>query len=198
VITAALQASLYWRTAQPATRTLLVTPCPVLYAHRPTHTNNKGYSIMNNRVDKVIVTTLKTMAVFVALASVFAADTASADYRPYKYLEHNGFDTELQHCIELLRPTLNAPAESKVEYLVEDVRLRGPWYRFELTASVVESNGTVSLDGFKVLCKSNRWVDSARLIERRNDTATNRRLVVKNSSELITYRATASNTETPQ
>jgi len=148
---------------------------------------------MENKMDSRILGTLKALAVLVALASVFVTDIAVAEYRPYKYFEHHGYDSELQHCVELLRPTLNAPADGKIQYLLQEVKLRGPWYRFEIQASVFDSDGAVSLDGFKVLCKSNRWIESARLIERRNKPAVKRQLVVTTSSELVVYRAMASN-----
>jgi hypothetical protein len=149
---------------------------------------------MDNRFDIVILSFLKTLGIGVILASVLITSVAQAEYRPYNYLETYGYDMELQHCIELLRPTLGATENEKVKYSVEDIALRGPWYRFEISASVFGADGSTRVDGFKVLCKSNRWIQSAKLIERRNDPAADRNLVVKNSSELVTYIVMATNT----
>jgi hypothetical protein len=153
-----------------------------------------GENTMDNTLDIVILKFLKALGFGVILAGVFVATTAQADYRPYNYLETYGFDMELQHCVELLRPSLGAVENEKVKYVVEDITLRGPWYRFEITATVIGVDGSTRVDGFKVLCKSNRWIQSAKLIERRNDPAVNRNLVVKNSSELVAYIVMATNT----
>ena len=149
---------------------------------------------MENRFDSIILSFLKTLGISVILASVLIASMARAEYRPYNYLEAYGYDMELQHCVELLRPTLGAAKDEQVKYVVEDITLRGPWYRFEISASVFGADGSTRVDGFKVLCKSNRWIQSAKLIERRNDPAVNRNLVVKNSIELVAYIVMATNT----
>ena len=152
---------------------------------------------MENRFDIAILNTLKALGIGVVLAGIFIATTAQADqpeYRPYNYLETYGYDMELQHCVELLRPTLGATENEKVKYVVGDIALRGPWYRFEISASVFGADGSTRVDGFKVLCKSNRWIQSAQLIERKNDPSVSRNLVVKNSSELVTYIVMATNT----
>jgi hypothetical protein len=148
---------------------------------------------MDSRFDRVFLNSLKALGIAVALASIFAATTAQADYRPYNYLETYGYDMELQHCVELLRPTLGAEQNEQVKYVVQDVALHGPWYRFEIKASVIGVDGDARIDGFKVLCKSNRWLESARLIERRNDPSVSRELVVRDSRELIIYKVMATN-----
>ena len=153
-----------------------------------------GDNTMDNRLDSVNLKFLKALGIGVILAGVFIASTVQAEYRPYNYLETHGFDMELQHCVDLLRPTLGAVENEKVKYVVEDVALRGPWYRFEITATVIGVDGSTRIDGFKVLCKSNRWIQSAKLIERKNDPLVDRNLVVKNSSELLTYIVMATNT----
>jgi hypothetical protein len=152
---------------------------------------------MENRLDIAILNTLKALGIGVVLAGVFVASMAQADqteYRPYNYLETYGYDMELQHCVELLRPTLGATVNEKVKYAVEDIVLRGPWYRFEISASVFGADGSTRVDGFKVLCKSNRWIQSAHLFERKNDPSVSRNLVVKNSSQLVAYIVMATNT----
>jgi len=149
---------------------------------------------MHNTLDIVILKFLKALGIGVILAGILVATTAQAEYRPYNYLETYGFDMELQHCVELLRPSLGAVENEKVKYVVEDVTLRGPWYRFEIAATVIGVDGSTRVDGFKVLCKSNRWIQSAKLIERKNDSLADRNLVVKNSSELLTYIVMVKNT----
>ena len=148
---------------------------------------------MDNRIDRVFSNSLKALGIAVALASIFAATTAQADYRPYNYLETHGYDMELQHCVELLRPTLGAEQNEQVKYIVQDVTLHGPWYRFEIKASVIGVEGDARIDGFKVLRKSNRWLQSARLIERKNDPSVSRELVVKDSGQLVIYKVMATN-----
>ena len=58
-----------------------------------------------------------------------------------------------------------------MSYEIEDIRLRGPWYRFEIKTTVVDSNGQTVVDGYRVGCKSNRWIESTQLLARRNSQA---------------------------
>ncbi len=81
---------------------------------------------MDNRFDVAILSFLKTLGIGVVLASVLIAGVARADYRAYNYLETYSYDMELQHCVDLLRPTLGAVNDEKVKYVVEDIALRGP------------------------------------------------------------------------
>jgi len=151
---------------------------------------------MDKKIDNAILTSLQLLAISVALASVFAANTAHAEYKSYDYFEMRGYDSELQQCVELLRPTLGAVQNERTRYTVEDIDLRGPWYSFEIVASVFGIDGRKRVDSFKVRCKSNRWTDSARLIKRKNAPTVDRALVVKTTSELVSYNLLATNTAT--
>ena len=63
---------------------------------------------MDKKTDNAILTSLQLLAISVALASVFAANAAHAEYKSYDYFEMHGYDSELQQCVELLRPSLGA------------------------------------------------------------------------------------------
>jgi len=43
-----------------------------------------------------------------------------------------------------------------------------PQKKLEISTSIVDTAGRIKLDGFKVGCKANRWVETAQLLERRN------------------------------
>jgi hypothetical protein len=149
---------------------------------------------MESKLDSMTVTFLKVLGISIVLASIFAATTVQAEYRPYNYLEQYGYTEELQHCVDLLRPTLNTGSEERASFVVEDIVLRGPWYRFKISASVFSADGVTRVDSFKVSCKSNRWIESARLFDMKNNPSVKRALVVRNSNELVSFKLVAANT----
>ena len=105
-----------------------------------------------------------------ATVSFFTTGVASA---ASSYLEQYGYEEEMNRCIDLLRPVMRISASqtagaAKIIYDVQDVDLRGPWYRFEISVSVEDEAGAKLLDGYKVGCRSNRWIESAQLKDRRN------------------------------
>jgi hypothetical protein len=101
----------------------------------------------------------------VALMLLFANSIAGATD---SYFEQYGYEDEINRCISLLRPSLGAASNDRVTYEIQEIDLRGPWYRFEISASVVDVTGQMKLDAFKVGCKANRWVETAQLMERPN------------------------------
>ena len=100
-----------------------------------------------------------------ALLAWFGQINAAA---AYDYLEMYGYEDELARCIDLIRPALQAREGEKVTYDVQKIDLRGPWYNFAIGMTLVDRQGNKQIDNYKVGCKANRWVASARLVERRN------------------------------
>jgi len=100
-----------------------------------------------------------------AVSILLVSGPASATYN---YFEENGYEDELELCLQKIRPMINAGADDAVYYEVEEIDLRGPWYRFEISATKVDRTGQRSIDGYNVGCKSNRWVESVKLLERYN------------------------------
>jgi len=88
------------------------------------------------------------------------------------------FADELNRCVSLLRPSVQAFGDGKVVYDVQDYKRTGPWYRFEISVSVEDEAGTQLLDNYRVGCSSNRWVDSAYLSSRRNSQQLPKRLTL--------------------
>lgn len=121
---------------------------------------------------------------------------AYAEYRAYSYYELHGYNKELQHCVDLLRPNLFIQNQERASFVVDEISLRGPWYEFSISASVTSADGSERLNGFRVSCKSNRWIQSARLIESRSNPSASPTLFVKNSGDLVTHTALARNTRT--
>ena len=107
----------------------------------------------------------RIIVMIAAAVSLFTAGTASAEN---SYLEQYGYEEEMNRCIDLLRPALQLAELGKVTYDVQEIDLRGPWYQFEISVTVEDESGTKLLDGYKVGCKSNRWIESAQLKYRRN------------------------------
>lgn len=145
---------------------------------------------MENNKDKLIVDILKGTAILVAFAGVLAADFAGAadmEFEPYDYHELYGYEDEVESCVDILRPNIDAAFDERVEYIVEDIDLRGPWYKFELSAYVYAADGEKTLDGFNVACKSNRWITSARLIDRPNAESAERELLVSDTEQLAAW-----------
>jgi hypothetical protein len=121
--------------------------------------------------------------------------TAQAEY-DYEDNYHAlyGYEDELQVCVDLLRPSMGIEQVDRVTYQVEEIDLHGPWYKFEIVASTYLSSGQPVTDGFRVACKSNRWIEQARLIERSNPASVDRALVVHETGELVLDNAVAVNT----
>ena len=135
-------------------------------------------------------TTIIGAVVTLAAASLTTSLAVQAEdnyFEPYNYFENNGYEDELQHCLDILRPNLGLTGSSneKVSYEITEINFRSPWYRFEIVATVSDRAGQPSLEGFRVACKSNRRIESARLLERKNDATDYRALVVRNTSELV-------------
>ena len=114
----------------------------------------------------------KTCGIAVAAQLLlWTATTATADTArqvSLKYFEQRGYQDELLLCADLLRPVLAAGQGDRVSYVVDEIELRGPWYRFEIAATVVSAAGETVLEDYRVGCKSNRWIESARLLARHN------------------------------
>ena len=98
-----------------------------------------------------------------ATVGILAAGVANADY-----FERNGYEDEMNRCIDLIQPSMQAVKSGKVIYDVQEIDLRGPWYQFEISVTVEDEAGARRIDGYKVGCKSNRWIETAELKERRN------------------------------
>ena len=106
---------------------------------------------------------IRSMA-FAALLCCGAANANPA----YDYFELYGYEDELARCVELIRPVLQAKDGEKVTYDVQEIDLRGPWYNFEISTTLVDTQGNKQVDAYKIGCRSNRWVESVKLVERRN------------------------------
>ena len=104
-------------------------------------------------------------AIYTAILGVLVTGQA---YAAYGYFTRDDYQDEVNRCIDLLRPALSAQDGDKVIYDIQEIELRGPWYQFEISASVVDADGTTRVDGFKVGCKANRWIEKAQLAERKN------------------------------
>ena len=102
------------------------------------------------------------------LVAALVVSTSASAYEPYEYFERHGYEDELQRCVESLRPVLDVSDGDQVSYIVDEIDLRGPWYRFEIAATLVNKDGDTELDNFRIGCKSNRWIAEVRLIERDN------------------------------
>ena len=115
----------------------------------------------------MIAKAFRSLAVRVAVAAVgmLAAGLAVADTLD---LESSAYQQEMHRCIDLLRPALQSVEAGKIIYDVQEIDLRGPWYEFEISVTVEDSAGNKRLDGYRVGCQSNRWIEMARLEERRN------------------------------
>jgi len=107
----------------------------------------------------------------ILIAAVMALSSTGA-LAEYNYHESYGFEDEIKQCVEIIRPVLGINSTEKVVYDVQEIDLQGPWYRFEITAVIVDEAGIVQLDGFNFGCKSNRWIESASLLDRRNSLET--------------------------
>jgi len=94
-----------------------------------------------------------------------AASLASAGNLDF---EQHAYAIELNRCIDMLRPAMQASRASKISYDVQEIQLSGPWYQFEISVSVDRENGAERIDSYKVGCKSNRWIDSSELQVRHN------------------------------
>ena len=152
--------------------------------------------MMYESIDSRVINFLKGLAVTIAIASVFAAANAHAELtgsETDEYFELSQFDAEVRKCVELLRPTIGVTFEEHAVYEVTDVAQRGNWYNFTISTSVFASDGSLRLKGFNVGCKSNARLEIARLSERKNDLLVDRKLVVKNTKDLLLFRAVASN-----
>jgi hypothetical protein len=110
---------------------------------------------------------LRSGTVFVIATVVFMLMTGVASATNLT-LERNAYADELDRCIDLIRPSVQAGDVGKITYDVQEIDLRGPWYEFEISVSVEGENGAMQLDGYKVGCKSNRWIDASKLQARRN------------------------------
>ena len=103
----------------------------------------------------------------VAVVSMLFVATVRADAN-LNYAEEYSYRERLMQCVDKLRPIFQPLASDRVIYNVEEIELRGPWYRFEISTTIVAEDGTSVLDDYKVGCKANRWIDSTRLLSRRN------------------------------
>jgi hypothetical protein len=126
-----------------------------------------------------------------AMLGVFAAGSASAEY---DYHQSYGYEEQLAQCLDILRPNLQLQKGEQVSYVVEEIERHGPWYEFAIVTTVTDTAGRKRLDGFEVACRSNRWINSAKLLERANDTVSYPPLVVMDTSELAASNAVARNT----
>ncbi len=110
---------------------------------------------------------LRIMTICVALLGLATAAQGAAEYN---YFTQHGYEDEINRCIDLLRPALGAQAGDKVVYDIQEIQLRGPWYQFEISTTIIDPKGNISVDDYMVGCKANRWIDSVQLAERRNTT----------------------------
>lgn len=109
-------------------------------------------------------------AMYTAILGVLVTGQA---YAAYGYFTRQDYEDEVNRCIDLLRPALSAKDGDRVIYDIQEIELRGPWYQFEISATVIDAGGVTTVDGFRVGCKANRWVESAKLAERENDRQLN-------------------------
>jgi lysyl-tRNA synthetase class II len=143
-----------------------------------------------------MINTIKTMSLL-ALATFTGLSLSSVAQAEYDYEDNYhalyGYEDELQQCVELLRPSVETEQADRITYQVQEIDLHGPWYKFEIAATTYLADGQKIVDGFRVACKSNRWIEQARLIERRNSPAVDRVLVVRETGELLIDNALAVN-----
>ncbi|MEJ2138335.1 MAG: hypothetical protein P8Y61_02600 [Gammaproteobacteria bacterium] len=104
-------------------------------------------------------------AIYAAILGVLVTGQA---YAAYGYFTRDDYEDEVNRCIDLLRPALSAKDGDRVIYEIQEIELRGPWYQFEISATVVDAGGVTTVDGFRVGCKANRWVERAELAARDN------------------------------
>ena len=123
----------------------------------------------------------KCLKGIVASISLLTVSAANAEYN---YFETHGYQDELKTCIDVLRSNLDLRDDDVVSYEVEKIDLRGPWYRFDIVTTVTDGAGQERLGEFEIGCKSNRWIVSARLIERVNNPSSYQPITVHNTHEL--------------
>jgi len=114
------------------------------------------------------------------LAALTGLGYSSLTYAEYDYEDNYhalyGYEDELENCVDILRPSLAGENTDRVSYVVEEIYLHGPWY------------------GFRVACKSNRWIEKARLMERPNPNYADQVLLVHDTDEINIDQAVATNT----
>ena len=132
------------------------------------------------------------------LAAFTGLGYSSLAYAKYDYKDNYhalyGYEDELENCVDILRPSLAGDNTDRVSYVVEEIHLHGPWYRFEIKATTYDSAGQRQLEGFRVACKSNRWIEKARLMKRPNPKYADQVLLVHDTDEINIDQAIAINT----
>ena len=114
------------------------------------------------------MTAKRTGLVLVAnLLAIFAGTAAQASPE-FNYFEEYAYQDAMMRCVATLRPVLEVQDTDTVSYIIQEIDLKGPWYRFEISATVLDSEGNTQIDDFQVGCKANRWIDETRLLARRN------------------------------
>lgn len=114
---------------------------------------------------------MKRLMASKGLLALLLGSSGSGAMASYNYFEQYGYEPQLQRCVDLLRPAVTGSPGDQVRFEVEEIKLRGPWFRFEISTTVRDQTGRVRLNDYKVGCKANRWVAKTRLIRRPNQTA---------------------------
>ena len=134
----------------------------------------------------------------ICLAALTGLGYSSLTYAEWDYEDNYhalyGYEDELENCVDILRPSLAGVDTDRVTYVVEKIYLHGPWYRFEIEASTYDSTGQRQLHNFRVACKSNRWIEKARLMERPNPNYADQVLLVHDTHEINVNQVVAINT----
>jgi len=115
----------------------------------------------------MIEVTFRRRMTLVVVATVGMLTAGVAGAGDLNYAEQ-AYRDELNRCVALLRPAMPVTGVRKITYEVQEIELRGPWYQFEISVSVEDESGATRIGGYRVGCKSNRWIDSSTLQARRN------------------------------
>jgi len=106
------------------------------------------------------------LSALAALAGLLAVGSAQAKD---SFIERYQYQDEMNRCIDLLRPAVQADESGKVLYNVQEIDRRGQWYKFEIDITVTDASGAKTVDGYRVGCEANRWTEVAKLLERDNN-----------------------------
>jgi hypothetical protein len=138
---------------------------------------------MENKVMKSeVIRGRLSLAIAAMVMGLIAGGVSAATIPATLSLSDNSeFSEELNRCVDLLRPQVQMIGAERTVYDVQDVKLTGPWYRFEISVSVENDTGDSLLNDYRVGCSANRWVDEAYLSGRRNSETLPKAILVVNS-----------------
>jgi len=119
----------------------------------------------------------------VVVATLLTTLTAGNALAEWDYHETHGYEDELARCVDLIRPVIGLENTDKVTYDVQEIDLHGPWYKFEISTTIVDDDGTTQIDSFNVGCKSNRRISATELLDRTNTARTDQAVLARNQAQ---------------